>query len=124
MLDAFEAACDATGITNVHVERFRASSASLTETAVSEGTYEVMLARSGRCFQVSRDVRLLERLLQHNVDVDYSCSEGICGACIVNVLEGDVLHRDSVLDGTARASGTVMMVCVSHGACARLVLDL
>ena len=52
-----------------------------------------------------------------------SCLEGICGTCETGVLDGEVDHRDSVLDADEQAANDCMMVCVSRARGARLVLD-
>jgi ferredoxin len=58
------------------------------------------------------------------VSVLGSCLEGICGTCETEVLDGDIDHRDSVLDPGERAAGDCMMICVSRARSARLTLDL
>jgi len=121
MLAAFESACVAACISHVHVERFQAQAESGTAPVVS---YQVELARSGRSLKVAAGQSLLDCLLAARVEVDYSCGEGICGACVTRVIDGNVVHCDSVLDEAARRRGDSMMVCVSHGAGGRLVLDL
>jgi ferredoxin len=57
-------------------------------------------------------------------DVDCACSEGACGTCITDVLEGDIDHRDSILTDEERSAGDCMCICVSRACGARLVLDL
>ena len=57
------------------------------------------------------------------VSVLGSCLEGICGTCEQTVVEGEVDHRDSVLDEDEQASNECMMVCVSRSRSPRLVLD-
>ena len=52
-----------------------------------------------------------------------SCLEGICGTCETSVLEGEVDHRDSVLDADEQEAMDAMMVCVSRCRGDRLVLD-
>ena len=53
-----------------------------------------------------------------------SCMEGVCGTCETEVVEGDVDHRDSVLNDDERASNEFMMICVSRCKSKRLVLDI
>jgi ferredoxin len=50
--------------------------------------------------------------------------EGICGTCETEVVEGDVDHRDSVLNEEERAANEFMMICVSRCKSKRLVLDI
>ncbi|GAB7549498.1 PDR/VanB family oxidoreductase [Cupriavidus sp. 8B] len=121
MLSAFEDACKAHGYPNVHVERFAADPA--TE-AVQEGEYSVALGRSGKSVLVPSGKSLLDALLEAEVQVEYSCREGVCGSCETAVLEGCPDHRDSVLSQSERDSNRIMMVCVSGCKGRHLVLDL
>ena len=121
MLNAFEAACEAHGYPNVHIERFAADPA--TE-AVQEGEYSVQLQRSGKTVRVPSGKSLLDALLESGVAVEYSCREGVCGSCETAVIEGCPDHRDSVLSNSERESNQTMMVCVSGCKGQRLVLDL
>ncbi|MDR3101539.1 MAG: PDR/VanB family oxidoreductase [Paraburkholderia sp.] len=121
MLAAFEAACDSAGIENVHIERFAADSTVVQAPGTS---YTVELAKCRRTLEVPADKSLLDTLLEAGVDVDYSCREGICGACETRVLEGCPDHRDSVLSLAEKKANRTMMVCVSGAQCGKLVLDL
>lgn len=121
MLAAFGSACVAAEIRHVHVERFQARA---DVGAAPVASYQVELARSGRSLTVGEGQSLLDCLLAVHADVDYSCCEGICGACLVRVIDGNIVHCDSVLGEAARRRGDSMMVCVSHGAGRKLVLDL
>jgi ferredoxin--NADP+ reductase/vanillate O-demethylase ferredoxin subunit len=121
MLNAFEAACEAYGYPNVHIERFAADPS--TE-AVQEGEYVVQLSRTGSLVKVPSGKSLLDALLDAGVEVEHSCREGVCGSCETAVLEGCPDHRDSVLSNSERASNKTMMVCVSGCKGSRLVLDL
>jgi tetrachlorobenzoquinone reductase len=123
MLDAFETTCEALGFPNVHVERFRAAVA-LSEQPASDGQCVVELAKSGRTLHVQKNKSLLQCLLDADVDVQYSCEEGVCGSCETRIVSGEVDHRDSVLSKSQKASNAVMMVCVSRCKSDRLVLDL
>lgn len=121
MLNAFEAACEAHGYPNVHIERFAADPS--TE-AVQEGEYVVQLSRTGTLVKVPSGKSLLDALLEAGLDVEHSCREGVCGSCETAVLEGCPDHRDSVLSNSERAANKTMMVCVSGCKGSRLVLDL
>jgi tetrachlorobenzoquinone reductase len=123
MLDAFEAACEALGFPNVHVERFRAAVAA-SEQPASDEQCVVELARSGQTLRVPKNKSLLQCLLAADVEVQYSCEEGVCGSCETRIVSGEAEHRDSVLSKSQKASNTVMMVCVSRCKSGHLVLDL
>ncbi|MGO4327164.1 2Fe-2S iron-sulfur cluster-binding protein [Cupriavidus sp. 2TAF22] len=123
MLDAFEAACEALGFPNVHVERFRAATVDSGQ-AVPSGQCVVELAKSGRTLHVPKEKPLLSCLLEADVDVLYSCEEGVCGSCETRILAGEADHRDSILSKSQKASNSVMMVCVSRCKSDHMVLDL
>ncbi|QNG38773.1 oxidoreductase [Geodermatophilaceae bacterium NBWT11] len=104
----------------VHVQRFDAP----TRTTGADRAYEVVLARRGERMQVAAGTNLLTTLHAAGAEVAVSCGVGICGACVVGIVEGAVEHRDSVLTGQERAAGRLIVTCVSTAAEARLVLDL
>jgi len=54
----------------------------------------------------------------------FSCTEGTCGTCETDVLDGTPDHRDSVLTDEEREAGETMMICVSRCHGKKLVLDL
>lgn len=121
MLAAFELACEKYRYPHAHIERF---SADLSRSRHNESHgYDVRLARSGKLVRVEPGVRLLDVLLASGVDVPFSCQQGICGSCETTVLDGEIDHRDSVLNEAERANGRSMMVCVSGCKGMTLVLD-
>ncbi len=122
MLDNFVSTCEALGYSNAHIERF--SAVEVAASSDAKASYQVELKRSGKVIEITPEKSLLKTLLDNKVDVDYSCEEGICGACETRVLEGEPDHRDSVLSASEHASNKMMMVCVSGCKSARLVLDL
>lgn len=121
MLDSFEKTCEALGYRNAHVERFAASQSHAP--AAVEG-YVVELRRSGRSVSVQPGSSLLDALLDAGLEPDFSCREGLCGACETRVICGEVAHHDSVLTKQEQAASKSMMICVSHGKGGALVLDL
>ena len=121
MLDDFVAAAAAAGVepARVHIERFGATTAPATD-----GGFVVELASDGRCLEVPAGKSVLDVLLDHGVDVPYSCMQGICGSCRVGVKAGEPEHRDECLSDDERAANTAMAVCCSGSRSAKLVLDL
>lgn len=104
----------------LRLERFTAEEAQRT----GDTAFEVELARSGRVLTVPPDRSILQTLRQAGLDVLYSCTEGTCGTCETDLLDGEADHRDSVLTAQERASGDTLMICVSRARGPRLVLDL
>ncbi|NUS26709.1 MAG: oxidoreductase [Streptomyces sp.] len=117
LLDAVAARCP-TGC--LHMERFTPK-----EQQGGENTeFEVELARSGATVTVAADVSVLDAVRAAGVEVLFSCTEGTCGTCETDVLDGTPDHRDSVLTDEEQEAGETMMICVSRCRGRRLVLDL
>jgi len=104
----------------IHFERFSADPTALEGPSDS---FEVELAQTGKTVRVPKDKTILEVLQDEGVDVEWGCSEGVCGACIVDVIEGEVDHRDSVLTPDEQAENSIMCICVSRAAGAKLKID-
>ena len=119
MLEAFRLLTNGIPEGRVHFEYFAAAQ----EAAVSAG-YELVLAKSGKSVEVLPGMTLLQAILDAKVDVNYACSQGVCGTCLTRVLEGQPDHRDNYLNDEERASNSMIMVCCSGAKSARLVLDL
>jgi tetrachlorobenzoquinone reductase len=122
MLNAFEAATSGVASTHAHLERFSAEPAPAGAEALSE--FDIVLARRGTTLRVEDGKTVLETLLDASIDIPYSCMNGVCGSCRVEVLEGIPDHRDMVLTDDERASKSAIMVCCSGSRTPRLVFDL
>jgi tetrachlorobenzoquinone reductase len=120
MLTAFEAACAELGYQHAMLERFAA--APVDETLVA-GSFSVVLQQTGRTITIPPERSILEVLLAEGIACDYSCTEGLCGACETKVLGGTPEHRDSVLTQRERDGNTKMMICVSRCSEGHIVLD-
>ncbi|MER6786797.1 PDR/VanB family oxidoreductase [Streptomyces sp. NPDC000658] len=117
LLDAVEERCPPGAL---RVERFQAKE----RPAAQEEEFEVELAQSGRTLTVAPGVSVLDAVRAAGVEVLFSCTEGTCGTCETDVLDGTPDHRDSVLSAGEREAGETMMICVSRCRGKRLVLDL
>lgn len=121
MLNAVLKAADELQRGVVHFERFAAASPG--EDVVDEA-FSIVLDRSGEVLTVPADRSILEVLRGTGRDVEYSCGEGTCGSCILDVLDGDIDHRDGILTDEEKAAGDCLCICVSRAAGPTLVLDL
>jgi tetrachlorobenzoquinone reductase len=121
MLDAYERATAGLLRERVHMERFGGTGEAI---RVGGSNFDIALARSDKTFHVPADKSILDVLLDEGVEVDFSCMDGVCGSCKVQVLEGMPDHRDVVLDADERAANGSMMVCCSRALSERLVLNL
>jgi ferredoxin-NADP reductase len=123
LLAAVEAVCtEGWPAGALHLERFAAKATDAP--AEGERGFELVLAGSGVTLQVPPDRSIFDVVQDAGISVLGSCHEGICGTCEQAVLEGEVDHRDSMLNESERAANDAMMVCVSRCFSDRLVLDL
>lgn len=115
------------GIT-LRFERFTAAPAGAGAAAVQdagrEGGFEVELARTGGTVRVEPGESILDAVRTVRPETMSSCEEGFCGTCETKVLDGEPIHRDTILTAKERARSTSMMICVGGCASRRLVLDL
>jgi dimethylamine monooxygenase subunit B len=103
---------------HIHWEQFSAPPAG--------EAFDVHLAKSRLDVHVVPDQSLLESIEAAGVEVPYLCRGGVCGFCRTDVLEldGELIHNDHYLSDEEKASGRVIMPCVSRARCKKLVLDL
>ena len=119
LIQAVEAASEAHGLA-FRAERFAPAEL---DDSLNE-PFEIALASTGEVMEVAAEDTILETLARKGIIVQSTCQEGTCGTCEVGVLDGEILHRDSVLTKEERAANDTMMVCVSRCAGKRLLLDL
>jgi vanillate O-demethylase ferredoxin subunit len=86
--------------------------------------FEVVLARTGVSYCIPTNKSIAQVLEGHGVKVRLACDQGVCGTCIVRVLEGIPDHRDELLTEEEKAAGKKIAICVSRSRTPRLVLDL
>ncbi|MGS0891996.1 PDR/VanB family oxidoreductase [Burkholderia stagnalis] len=115
---------------SIHLERFAAEPVAPGAGADADGQagaadgFEVRLQRSGQTVRVAPDTSIVNALARIGIEVDTSCGEGVCGTCMVPVVDGEPDHRDHCLSKAERASNTVICCCVSRARSPVLVLDL
>ena len=103
---------------HVHYEKFAAPP--------TGDAFDATLLQSGIDVHVQPDQSLLEAIEAAGVDAPYLCRGGVCGFCRTEVVEvdGELIHNDHFLSDEEKASGKVIMPCVSRARCTKLVLDL
>jgi ferredoxin len=121
LIDAVESFCESWPPAALHRERFAPKSL---EACDDGGAFEVKLARSGRTVSVSPDQSLLGALEDAGYCITNSCRAGICGTCLLTVLDGTPDHRDDLLDDAQREAGKMILPCVSRSKTQCLVLEL
>ena len=119
MLEAFENLTQNRLPSFVHAEYFTPK-----YEAALDGGFTVELARSKQKFVVPQGKTILQILLDADIDIPFSCEEGVCGSCETKVIAGVPDHRDTILSEAERAANKTMMVCCSGAKSPKLVLDL
>lgn len=107
---------------NLHFERFTASPVQVADR--SERAFTIVLARLGMRCVVEPNESILESLERHGVCPPFSCRQGLCRSCEVEVLSGEVEHRDYVLSEHEQTCSKSLMICVSRANSDELVIDL
>jgi vanillate O-demethylase ferredoxin subunit len=121
MLNAVQKASTELGVGTVHFERFAALPF---DHEGDERAFQVVVSSTGQTLDVPAETSILDVLRDAGHDVDWGCSEGVCGTCITDVLDGVPDHRDSILTEDEREAGDCLCICVSRAQSDRLVLDL
>jgi len=121
-IDAVLSAAHAAGWPEAHVHREFFSAAPTDRHG--DQPFEVELARSGRVFQIPSQRSVFEVLDEAGVEIETSCEQGICGACVTRVLSGTPDHRDQFMSETEHAKNDQFTPCCSRAKSPRLVLDL
>lgn len=104
----------------IHYEFFSAKQVDTSE----DERFEVQIASTGQVYGIGEGDTIASVLAQAGIEISTSCEQGICGACITRVLEGEVDHRDQVLSDKEREEEGWFTPCCSRAAGKRLVLDL
>lgn len=79
---------------------------------------------SGISVNVNKDQTLLEALEAAGLDPLYDCRRGECGVCALEVLEGEVEHRDFIMSEKEAACSARIYPCVSRAKSQRLKLAI
>ena len=87
-------------------------------------SFTVVLARSGREVRVEPGETILFALISAGVDVEFSCEEGLCGACETKVLSGIPVHRGTVYSAEVHERRSTALICCAGSRSERLVIDL
>ena len=106
----------------VHFEHFSAVALTEEEAAWDEVPFKVTVKKTGEVFDVPARCSIVNVLREHGIEVETSCEDGYCGACITRYIEGEPVHRDTVLSGEERRN--YVMICRARSRGPTLVLDV
>ncbi len=82
---------------------------------------EIWLVWSDRKIEVPAGTSILDALLAAGVPVEPGCRVGSCGECVMDYVEGDIVHKDSCLSAQDRSHRFCPCVSLARGT---LVLPL
>jgi vanillate monooxygenase ferredoxin subunit len=105
----------------VHFEKFAATPVS---SMSAERPFEIQIASSGQIINVAASESAAEALQRSGIAVSLSCEQGICGSCLMAVIDGEPEHRDHFQTLNEKAANTGFTPCCSRARSRRLVLDL
>ena len=87
-------------------------------------SFEIELIPGGEVVTVGPEESVVEALEREGIFVLTSCAEGVCGTCLLELVEGEPVHRDHYLTDADKARGDCFMACVSRAAGGRLKIKL
>jgi phthalate 4,5-dioxygenase reductase subunit len=102
----------------VHFEDFVGATANYAD----DKAFTVILAKSGKRYEVPVKVSILDTLRQNGHVLPSSCESGTCGTCRTRYIGGKPDHRDLVLSDREKRSE--IMICVSRAKSSELTLDI
>lgn len=105
----------------VHKELFTNSALG---SATGDREFKVTLAQSGGTYTIPQGRSVVQVLQEEGVEVLVSCESGVCGSCVLPVLEGVPEHRDVFLTDEERASNAEFTPCCSRAVGDHLIIDL
>lgn len=106
--------------TQVHKEHFSAPNIDTS----NDGSFNIKILKTGQLIPVSADQTAAQALEAAGVCIPLSCEQGICGTCLVPVVEGEVDHRDMYLTEEEQAEHNQFTPCCSRAKSKILVIDL
>ncbi len=80
--------------------------------------------KSGNEIWVDEKQSMLDALLQHGLNVPYSCKVGRCGTCELPVITGDIDHFDFFLSEDQQNAQNCILPCVSRAKSDKLVMEI
>jgi ferredoxin-NADP reductase len=105
----------------IRLERFSSDRFS-SENGSNDRAITVTLAETGKIVEVGAQQSILDALIAEGLDPMYSCKTGQCKTCVVELVDGEPDHRDTVLQEVEKA--TKFCPCVSRAKTKHLTLNI
>lgn len=95
---------------SIHFELF-----SRTEPSASEsGEFQLVIDDTEEVISVAPEESALEALQRSGFDIPCSCEQGICGSCVLEVVEGQPEHNDMFFTDAERLANNKFTPCCSR----------
>tara|TARA_B110000977_G_scaffold199159_1_gene285756 strand:+ start:456 stop:731 length:276 start_codon:yes stop_codon:yes gene_type:complete len=91
---------------------------------MANNSFTIVAEKSGKSFIVGADESILDALFDNDIDVAFSCENGLCGTCLTRVVGGTPDHRDMCQTEEEKARNDRIAVCCSRALTSELVLDI
>ncbi|RZI53773.1 MAG: iron-sulfur cluster-binding domain-containing protein [Pseudonocardia sp.] len=105
----------------VHKELFTNSSL---QDPTEDREFKVTLAQSGGTYTIPCGKSVAEVLEAEGISVLVSCEQGVCGSCVVPVIDGIPDHRDVFLTDEEHEANDEFTPCCSRAVTDHMVIDL
>lgn len=102
---------------NIHYEKFTPS------VDISDESIALTLNNSHKTIAVAANESILNAVLAAGIQLPHSCLAGNCKSCVVQVIEGEIEHRDNCLSQEEK-NQNLMCSCVSRAKNNQLTLAL
>lgn len=119
LMHAVKEACSTWPDDAVRFESFGNRADAITDV---RGWFEVEIAGTGQILTVRDGETILEVLHRHGLFVPSLCKAGVCGTCVVDLLEGEVDHRDTVMSEAEKRNK--IAVCCSRARTERIKIRI
>ena len=77
-------------------------------------SFKVTLAPSGHSFDIEENEVVLDAAIRHGLSLQYGCRNGVCGACIGKVVEGEISYANGLpgaISVAEDAVGQALLCC-------------
>lgn len=105
---------------NIHLERFN----SVPIDHSGDKAFDIIIADTGATLRVEAGETAIAAMTRHGLAIPVSCEQGICGTCLISVIDGTPDHRDMYLSDQERAANDSFLPCCSRALTPSLTIQL
>ncbi len=105
----------------IHYELFKRSAAPASGLGQP---FSMVINSSGDVINVAADETALDALVRSGYEIPCSCEQGVCGTCVLEILEGTPDHQDMFLTDKERQQNQHFTPCCSRALTPTLTLKL